>query len=174
MAQKPILNIEEIDTVDFGHGERFGAKLGRIGAAIGAEKLGCMLTVVEPGKRAFPFHAHHVAEEMFFILEGKGEYRFGSDTYPIRSGDVLAAPCGGAEVAHQIVNTGDKPIKYLSVSTKADPEVVEYPDSGKFLTVSRLDETGLRQGAKLSFIGRQASAVDYWDGEDADAPASGS
>ncbi|MBZ0215569.1 MAG: cupin domain-containing protein [Fimbriimonadaceae bacterium] len=171
MSVKPIINIDEIGTMDMAQGERFGAKLGRIGAAIGAEQLGCLLTIVEPGKSAFPFHVHHAIEEMFIILEGTGEYRFGTDIYPIRAGDVLAAPCGGAEVAHQIVNTGDKAIKYLGVSTKADPEVVEYPDSGKFLTISRLDETGLPQNAKFMFVGRKNSAVDYWDGEDTDTSA---
>ena len=39
--------------MDFGSpNEKFKAKLGRMGPALGAEKLGAMLTIVEPGKIA--------------------------------------------------------------------------------------------------------------------------
>ena len=40
--------------------------------SIGAQKLGCQLHVVPAGKKAFPRHAHHVNEEMFFVLSGEG------------------------------------------------------------------------------------------------------
>ena len=52
---------------------------------------------------------------MFFILEGEGELRFGAARYPLRPGDVLACPTGGAEVAHQIINTGTATMRYLAV-----------------------------------------------------------
>ena len=90
---KPILNIGDIDLMDFGSpGGKFKAKLGRMGPALGVEKLGVNITIVEPGKRAFPFHVHHAIEEMFYIIEGEGEYRFGEDTYSIKPGDLLSAP----------------------------------------------------------------------------------
>ena len=119
---KPVVNVDDLDLNDFGHGEKFGAKLGQIGALIGAEAMGCMLIVVEPGKAAFPFHVHHANEEMFVILEGSGEYRFGEAVHDIRAGDVLAAPAGGPDVAHQITNTGSSTMKYLGLSTKIGPE----------------------------------------------------
>ena len=166
MATKPVVNIDDLHLVEFGHGTSFGCKLGRAGPIIGARKLGCMLTIVESGKRAFPFHAHHVTEEMFVVLEGEGEYRFGDGRYPIRQGDILAAPSGGPETAHQIINTGSATLRYLSISTMADPEVVEYPDSGKFAVMSQLDETGMPHNARLALIGRREdNALDYWDGE---------
>ena len=102
--------------------------------------------------------------ELFVILEGTGEYRFGEETYPIRAGDVLAAPSGGPEAAHQIVNTGDETLKYLGVSTKAETEVVEYPDSNKFAVMSRFDWSDPKAGG-IRFIGRTDANLDYWDGE---------
>ena len=163
---KPTLNINDVDLMDFGSpNEKFAAKLGRMGPALGAEKLGAMFTVVEPGKRAFPFHAHHAIEEMFYIIEGEGEYRFGDETHPIKTGDLLAAPCGGPERAHQIVNTGTKALKYLAVSTMADPDVVEYPDSDKFLVNSGYPEDG-SWPARFRVIGRAGESLDYFDGED--------
>ena len=168
MTTKPVINMDELELMEFGHGEAFAAKLGRIGPVIGAEKLGCMLTVVEPGKRAFPFHAHHVIEEMFVILEGSGEYRVGDARHAVRKGDILAAPTGGPETAHQIINTGTETLKYLALSTMGDPDVVEYPDSDKFLVYSRLDETGRPHNAGFMKIGRRGDdSLDYWNGEDA-------
>ncbi len=161
---KPVVNVDDLDLNDFGHGEKFGAKLGQIGALIGAEAMGCMLIVVEPGKAAFPFHVHHANEEMFVILEGSGEYRFGEAVHDIRAGDVLAAPAGGPDVAHQITNTGSSTMKYLGLSTKIGPEVPEYPDSGKFGVMSRFDRSKPDSGG-IRFIGRLASGLDYWDGE---------
>jgi len=163
--KKPILNIDDAELMDFASPNgKFASKLGRMGPALGAEKLGAMLTIVEPGKRAFPFHVHHAIEEMFFVIEGEGEYRFGEETYPIRKGDLLAAPTGGPERAHQIVNTGNAPLKYLAVSTMENMDVVEYPDSGKFLSFS--SEDGNPQTARVRFIGRQDMSLGYFDGED--------
>lgn len=163
---KPVLNIDKVKLMDFASPNgKFEAKLGRMGPAIGAEKLGAMLTIVEPGKRAFPFHAHHAVEEMFFIIEGEGEYRYGSQTYPIKAGDLLAAPTGGAERAHQIVNTGSATLKYLSVSTKGDLEVIEYPDSGKF-TVSSLLAGDESVSTRVRYIGRPGHTFAYFDDED--------
>ena len=112
---KPILNIADVEFRKVGHGanmpgaenapEKFSAQVGDIGRRLGAQKLGYNLTVVPPGKRAWPFHNHRVNEEMFFVLEGEGEVRIGKDCFPIRKGDVIAHPPGGPDTAHQIINT---------------------------------------------------------------------
>jgi uncharacterized cupin superfamily protein len=164
-AKKPVANVAEVPLIELGHGDKFAAKLGRIGPVIGTQKLGCLLHVVPPGKRAFPLHAHHANEEMYVILSGTGEYRVGGQRYPIREGDVLAAPAGGPETAHQIVNNGKSELRYLGISTMIAPEAVEYPDSGKFAILSRPDPSGDPRKAGLRFIGRKESTLDYWDGE---------
>ncbi len=161
---KPVINLADVPLRDTGNGESFAAKVGSFGGQIGLTGLGVMLHVVEPGKKAFPFHAHHQIHEMFIILEGEGEYRFGSERYPVKEGDVLAAPTGGAEHGHQIINTGKKMLKYLGISTLADTEVVEYPDSGKFGVTSRFDwktmSGGIRHLAKAG-----EDSLGYYDGE---------
>ena len=43
----------------------------------------------------------------------------------------------GPEYPHQILNTSDKVLKYLSFSINADMEICEYPDSNKYLAFSR-------------------------------------
>src|SRR5690349_18953937 len=89
---KPIINLDEIALERFAHGEKFEVHDGAIAPQIGAKLLGYSLAVVAPGKRAYPFHCHHVNEEMFFVIEGTGTLRFGDAEYPVRAGDVIAAP----------------------------------------------------------------------------------
>jgi uncharacterized cupin superfamily protein len=164
--KKPIINLADVPLRESRHGETFAAQLGRIGPLIGARKLGCQLHVVPPRKKAFPRHAHHVNEEMFFVLSGAGAYRLGEETYPIRAGDVLSAPPGDGSTAHQIINTSDEELRYLGFSTRLDPEVVEYPDSGKFAVASMAPpDTGLL-GAKFVYIGRAGESLNYWDNEE--------
>ena len=163
---KPILNISELTFDDWGRGEKFAAKVGRIGQHIGAEKLGYNLTVVAPGKRAFPRHSHRANEEMFFVLEGTGELRVGDNTYPIGQGDVIACPPGGPETAHQITNTGGTELKYLAVSTMISPELAEYPDSGKYGLFHMLPPAADGTPQRMRFITKaQTNMDDYWDGE---------
>jgi uncharacterized cupin superfamily protein len=97
---------------------------------------------------------------MFLILEGEGELRFGDARYPIREHDVIACPPGGPEVAHQIVNTGTKTMRYLALSTIVEVEACEYPDSGKVLVVA-----GTRGARSLRKMFRAEGTVDYYDRE---------
>lgn len=155
-----VINLDEVELQPHGHGTDFEAKLGPIGRRIGARKLGYRLTVVPPGKRAWPYHCHHNNEEMFFILAGTGTLRIGEERVPLRAGDVVCAPEGGPETAHQILNDGSGELRYLAVSTMEGPDVFEYPDSGKFGVFA-----GPKQQPRFTFYGRPGSAVDYWDGE---------
>lgn len=157
---KQIVNLDAVETVRRGNGGRFEVDYASLTQALGARKLGVSLAVVAPGKRAFPRHAHHANEEMMFILEGEGTYHCGADHAPVRAGDLIAAPAGDGSTAHQIENTSDKPLKYLTFSTMITPEVVEYPDSGKFLVLSGTGPDRFR------FVGRAEMSLDYFDGED--------
>ena len=162
---KPIINIADGPLRDFSHGKAFAAKVGSFGQTIGLSGLGVALTVVEPGKRAYPFHVHHQTHEMFIILEGEGTYRFGAESYPIKANDVLAAPVGGPEFAHQIINTGTTALRYLAVSANSvGGDVVEYPDSNKFAVSSRFNRE--TRTSALRFVGRVETSLAYWDGED--------
>lgn len=166
---KPILNIADAKYVDLADlsrrmgselpAGRFGGRMAPLGNAIGAKKLGFNITEIAAGKSAFPFHSHRANEEMFFVIEGSGELRFGAETYPVRAGDVVACPPGGPDVAHQFVNTGGAPMKLLAVSTAIQPEVCHYPDSNKLSVLDGMGAAGFRH------VGREQDGVDYWAGE---------
>ena len=170
---KSIINIADVEltprSAQFSpsgaRAELYDLKMSRIAPSLGAQKLGYNITVVAPGKRAFPFHSHRVNEEMFFILSGNGEVRIGSETYALRTGDILACPAGGPETAHQIINSGAEELRYLAVSTRLEPEVCEYPDSSKFGVYAEFVHAGSADKAMFRHIGRETQALDYWEGE---------
>ena len=74
---KPIMNLDDVAFDDVEENGIYTSSRGQISDHIGARKLGYNLTVVPPGKIQCPFHCHHGEEEMFLILEGEGELRFG-------------------------------------------------------------------------------------------------
>jgi uncharacterized cupin superfamily protein len=137
---RPIINLDELEYVRwdqrFSHQqppprERYGADVADIGRKIGAKKLGYNVTVIDPGKAAYPAHAHRINEEMFLVLQGEGELRLGEQRFEVRQGDFIACPPGGPETAHQLRNRGSGPLKVLSVSTFKPVDVIDYPDSNK-------------------------------------------
>jgi len=131
----------------------------RLATGSAARKLGASVDIVAPGKISCPYHFHYAQEEMFIILEGSGTLRVAGEMLPLRSGDVVFIP-PGPEYPHQILNTSDQPLKYLSISTKEQPEVCEYPDSGKFMAMA---EAG---GERVfDVIQRRSNDLDYWEGE---------
>jgi len=155
--RKPFVNLADVEFDDVEDNGYYTSKRARFSASIGARKLGYNLTELPPGKAQCPFHSHRGEEEMFLILEGEGQLRFGDRTWPIRRHDVIACPTGGPDVAHQIINTGTTTMRYLSLSNVEQVDVCEYPDSNKVGVFA--DAPNLRG------LFRSASSVDYYDGE---------
>ena len=163
---KPFVNLDEVEFDDIEDSGYYTSRRARFSTGIGARKLGYNLTELPPGKSQCPFHSHRAEEEMFLILEGDGELRFGNQRYRIRKYDVIACPTGGADLAHQIINTGTTTLRYLSLSNQAEVEVCEYPDSNKIGVFA--DTPGM---ASLRTLHRSASAVEYYDGESTEPPS---
>ena len=157
---KPFMNLDDVAFDDVEDNGFYTSQRGGISSHIGARLLGYNLTVVPPGRAHCPFHSHRAMEEMFLILDGEGELRFGTERHPIRRHDVIACPPGGPEVAHQIINTGTVPLRYLSLSTQVEVEACEYPDSGKISVVA-----GTRGDRAVRKMFRAESTVDYYDRE---------
>lgn len=160
---KQILNLDDVEPQPVqSPGGRFAAKVAMLGAQIGAKKLGVSIAVVAPGKRAWPRHAHHVNEEMMLILEGEGTYHCGDESAPVRAGDLISAPPGDGSTAHQLENTSQAELRYLTFSTKLEPEIVEYPDSGKIGIASYAG----REQPVVRLLVPAGESLDYWHGED--------
>lgn len=132
----------------------------RIAAGTAASKLGLSIDIVAPGMRGCPYHFHYAQEEAFVILEGEGTLRVAGQRLALQAGDTVFIPPGPA-YPHQIINTSAAPLKYLSISTRDKPEVVVYPDSGKYLAMAEDD----RSPQGFARMHRESDDLDYWDGE---------
>jgi len=160
---KPVINIDDLKYEEFGHGKRFGARRAPVSAGIGAKKLGCGVVRLAPGKRAWPYHAHHVIEEMFFILKGEGTLRHAGEEHAVRAGDFISAPADPNQ-PHQLINTSDAELSYIAISTMEIADVVLYPDSGKY-GVWHGSTRDPKAPDTSRIVARMKDGVDYWDGE---------
>ena len=105
-------------------------RLGKIGEALGGDKIGINVTVVPPRSNAFPRHYHYVNDEAFVVLTGTGTLRYGDAHHPIKPGDVIYIKAGTG-IAFQLQNTGDEEMRYLGLSSMIPADVFYYPDSDK-------------------------------------------
>ncbi|WP_199639169.1 cupin domain-containing protein [Serratia sp. PAMC26656] len=159
LAQRLIRNLEEVEKTHDRRPPLYDSVGARLGTGTAANKLGASIDVVAPGMRSCPYHFHYAQEEMFIVLEGTGTLRVAGEQLPIKSGDVIFIP-PGPEYPHQIINTSALPLKYLSVSTREQPELVEYPDSGKFQATAQRDN-----GQPVRYLQRPSASLDYWEDE---------
>ena len=155
-------NVDTAETVREQRAPLYDTVCARLGTGTAASKLGISVDTVAPGMRSCPYHFHYAQEEAFAILEGEGMLRVAGEMLALKAGDVIFIP-PGPDYPHQIINTSAAPLKYLSISTKESPEVVEYPDSGKYLAMA----VGTRDGQRAVFgrMHRETDDLDYWDGE---------
>jgi uncharacterized cupin superfamily protein len=160
-----IVNIDDVKSVKRGSGKAYVCEIAPVGLELQSKRLGFNVTVIPPGCKAFPYHAHRGNEEMFFILEGEGSIRIDGTVHPIRKGDFVSLP-PGRDSAHQILNDSRAPLRYLAVSTMELPEVVEYPDSGKIGLMAGTSGGRPPGPDSLRHFARLKDGVDYWDGEE--------
>ncbi len=159
LTQRLIRNFEQIEKDQDHRPPLYDSLCARLGTGTAASKLGASIDIVAPGMRSCPYHFHYAQEEMFIVLEGTGTLRVAGEQLPIKSGDVIFIP-PGPEYPHQIINSSDAPLKYLSISTREQPELVEYPDSGKFQAMA-LGENG----EPVRYVQRPSASLDYWQDE---------
>jgi uncharacterized cupin superfamily protein len=159
LAKLLVRNFSDADTQRELRPPLYDTVCARLARGTAARKLGASIDTVAPGMRSCPYHFHHAQEEMFIVIEGSGTLRVAGELIPLRAGDIAFIP-PGPEYPHQIINTSDAPLKYLSISTRESPEIVEYPDSDKYLAMASLAE-----GRFFDTIQRTRNSVDYWDGE---------
>lgn len=159
LAAKLIRNFNEVTLEPLLREPHYDSRGARLASGTAATKLGASFDILAPGKRGCPYHLHHAQEEMFVIVEGSGTLRVAGEELPIKAGDVIFIP-PGPEYPHQIFNTSAAPLKYLSISTMEQPEICEYPDSGKFLA-----RGSLGAAAPFEVIDHRRRSVNYWEGE---------
>jgi len=161
---KHVIQLSEVpvEKINAPEGSAFAGQRQRVGAQIGARKLGYSFFNVPPGKAAFPYHTHTANEEMIYVIAGEGILRFGKEELAVTTGSVIACPTGG-DYAHQLVNTGGTELRYLVVSTMEYPDLCEYPDSNKIGAYSSA-AVGPNVGFRALYV--RDNNVNYYEGED--------
>jgi uncharacterized cupin superfamily protein len=91
--------------------------------------LGASVWELQPGGVNWN-HFHHASEELLIVLRGRPTLRTPEGERTLAEGDVLTFPRGPSG-AKEIRNETDDVVRVVIVSTNADPDVAEYPDSGK-------------------------------------------
>lgn len=164
-ALPPIVNLKDIEFTLQQQGEHYEAQFAHLGKKLGSKKLGSQLVIVPPGKKAWPYHAHYVNEEMFIVLGGQGAIRLGDKEYLLSSGDLISVPAG-PEYAHQIINTSEtEELTYLAISTMEEPDIILYPDSNKVSVTAGAPPGGKKEDRTLYFVSSLDNTSDYWEGE---------
>ncbi len=125
-----------------------------------ARDLGVGYDELPPGKTGCPITRITPRRRCSSSSRAKGTLRVAGERIPIRAGDIIDIPAG-PEYPHQIINTSDAPLKFLSISTQKTPEVCEYPDSGKYGVYAK-PAGGILAGRRMH---RPETDLDYWDGE---------
>lgn len=159
-----IVTIEDVPWERYEVGP-FRAERKRLSRAAGACLLGYSLYRLAPGDRTWPYHFQHVNEEFFFVRRGHGELRTPDGARPLKPGDLVLCPPGPGG-AHAIRNTGDGPLEIFALSTMEEPEISEYPDSGKVYVMVGAAPGGDATARTLDLVFRRSDAVGYLDGED--------
>ena len=118
----------------------------------------CYVCIYEipQGKAGYPYHYHLANTEVFYIISGNGVIQTPDGVKPVAAGDVIVCP-PGENGAHKIINTSQtERLTYLDCDTANSPDAVYYPVSGK---------VGVIRHGKPSAFFKEASAVDYYQGE---------
>lgn len=113
----------------------FAARVMRVGAHAGAQRLGASLYELDPGGSVSPYHIHHGNEELLVVLGGTPHLRTSTGTRALVTGEVVSFLEGPAG-AHRVFNPTADPARVLIVSTMSFPEIAEHGDTGTLLAMT--------------------------------------
>jgi uncharacterized cupin superfamily protein len=119
-------------------------------------RLGMRLNRVPPGRSSCPAHTHLLDDEIFYVLEGRGLFRYGDDIDEIGPGDCISCPAGTG-IAHQIANPFEADLVYLAIGGNSPNEICTYPDSGQI---------GIRALGRHGYL----TDAEYFDGQPIPTP----
>lgn len=95
-------------------------------------------------RQILPFHKHPATDELFYIVEGIGEFTVGNEQVIVGP---TSAVYGPAEVFHGIVNSGDKNMVMISVQGPKSVET-EYAENSTIICPVCKQEVILKAGTK--------------------------
>jgi len=140
----------------------FNCRRARLGRQVGSEKTGLSLWELPPGEAAYPYHFHLAEEEILVLLEGRPSLRTPEGWREMEPGEVVCFRVG-EEGAHQLVNRGEEPVRFLAFSNQ-QPDIIVRPDWNSVSVAERRPEGG---GLAEHFSLEDAGGYFDFEGEEA-------
>lgn len=154
-----IVNMDDVPWEPYELGP-FRGERRRVARAAGAKLLGYSLYRIQPGARTWPYHFQHANEELALVLSGRAMLRTPDGEREVGPNDAIAFPAGPAG-AHGLTAVGDEPLLVFFLSTMFQPEVSEYPDSGKLYVMVGAAPGGDPAARIVDHVFRKSDAVPY-------------
>ena len=86
---------------------------------LGSDTLGLSVNATEPGESSPFWHSHASSEEIYIVLDGRGEISVAGDIVPLEAGTVVrVAP--GTEMALRALPESPVAMKWLCIRSGAD------------------------------------------------------
>ncbi|WP_374580383.1 cupin domain-containing protein [Pseudoduganella sp.] len=98
----------------------------------GLTQFGAFIHVLAPGTRSSIKHWHGSEDELAYVLEGELTVIEGEEEYLLGPGDAAAFP-KGSPLGHYLWNKGALPVKCMIVGTRAEKDLITYPDHDRLL-----------------------------------------
>jgi uncharacterized cupin superfamily protein len=98
-----------------------------LGDALGLTKIGVNLTTLHPGVESSIRHSHTREDELIFVLEGEVTLRTDAGEQVLGPGMCAGFPAGSTD-AHQLLNRGERPARYLEISNRDPQDIAVYPE----------------------------------------------
>jgi uncharacterized cupin superfamily protein len=120
------------------------------GVAAGCVKAGVRRIEIPPGGWSTPAHEHGRAEEIFYVLGGRGLSWQDGEVAEVRAGDcIVYLPKGGAHTLHAL-----EPLDVLAFGLREDDEGISFPRLGMSYAGGRMVESiaGLTDGAPTQHV----------------------
>lgn len=98
---------------------------------------------LEP-RQVLAFHKHPASDELFYIVEGRGQFTVGGGQVMVDSGSVVYGP---ADVNHGVVNSGRNEMVMISVQSPRPVKLV-YAENSSIICPVCSQEDIIPEGAK--------------------------
>jgi mannose-6-phosphate isomerase-like protein (cupin superfamily) len=138
---------EGIKTVNIGDIKEFDSKAILRKGPLETDKIVFNTYFLEP-RQLLRLHMHPASDELFYIVEGQGQFTVGDDQVMVSSGSAIYGPTG---VPHGLVNSSKSPIVMISVQAPK-PVEINYLENALIICPVCEQENIITPGAKVGDI----------------------
>ena len=98
-----------------------GTNIQLVGEGMGAQKVDVHIIVLRPGGPSGPYHFHERAENVYWILEGKGRLTVDGEEHIVEKDDIVFIAAG---TPHSLSSFPDQELRLLEIYAPAGKDFV--------------------------------------------------